>query len=121
MILEDNIQKQGVKTMRVMKIFICGMLTMMVSGCAAFSSRIVGMGPFAGVRTDYMMCFQRDRIDPGSRIHPALAVLDFPFSLAGDILFLPYDICVTGHSYPYSLTNEVPSKRENSEIHKSSE
>jgi uncharacterized protein YceK len=44
------------------------------------------------------MCFDRHSIDPDSRIHPALAVVDMPFSLVGDILFLPYDACSGGQS-----------------------
>jgi uncharacterized protein YceK len=42
------------------------------------------------------MCFDRNSIDPASRIRPALAVVDMPFSLVGDILFLPYDACSGG-------------------------
>jgi len=38
------------------------------------------------------MVFNRSSTDPDSRIHPALAVVDTPFSFVGDILFLPYDI-----------------------------
>jgi len=37
------------------------------------------------------MIADRESIDPTSRIHPALAILDMPFSFVGDILFLPYD------------------------------
>jgi uncharacterized protein YceK len=60
-------------------------------GCSAIGSRVVGERYFSGVRTDYAMCFDKASIDPDSRIHPALAVVDMPFSLVGDILFLPYD------------------------------
>ena len=62
-----------------------------LTGCSAIGSRVVGERYFSGVRVDYAMCFDRASIDPDSRIHPALAVVDTPFSLVGDILFLPYD------------------------------
>ena len=53
--------------------------------------RVVDEGYFIGVRTDTAMLFDRGSIDPESRINPALAIVDMPFSFAGDILFLPYD------------------------------
>ncbi len=62
-----------------------------LTGCSAIGSRVVGERYFSGVRCDYAMCFDRASIDPESRINPALAVVDMPFSLLGDILFLPYD------------------------------
>jgi uncharacterized protein YceK len=72
-------------------ILLCGVCA--VSGCAAIGSRVVGDGYFQGVRCDYAEMFHRDTIDPDSRIHPALAAIDMPFSFIGDILFLPYDAC----------------------------
>ena len=72
-------------------ILLCGLCA--VSGYAAIGSRIVGDGYFQGVRCDYAELFHRDTIDPQSRIHPALAAVDMPFSFVGDILFLPVDIC----------------------------
>ena len=63
----------------------------LVAGCSAIGSRVVGERYFSGVRCDYAMCFERSRISPESRTHPALAVVDTPFSLVADILFLPYD------------------------------
>ncbi len=62
-----------------------------MTGCSAIGSRVVGERFFSGVRSDYAMCFNRASIDPDSRIHPALAAVDVPFSFIGDILFLPYD------------------------------
>jgi uncharacterized protein YceK len=53
------------------------------------------------------MVFDRSSIDPDSRIHPVLAIVDTPFSFVGDILFLPYDIyqgCDSSHP-----TNAVAS------------
>src|SRR2546422_3788381 len=64
-----------------------------VTGCSAIGSRVVGGRYFSGLRCDYAMCFDRSSIEQGSRIHPALAVVDMPFSFVGDILFLPYDAC----------------------------
>ena len=72
-----------------------------VSGCAAISSRIVGDGYFQGVRCDYAELFHRETFDPQSRIHPALAAVDMPFSFVGDILFLPFDFygrCENSHN-----------------------
>jgi uncharacterized protein YceK len=65
--------------------------TGIICGCSAVGSRIVGDRYFSGVRVDYAMIFDRERFDPSSRIHPALAAIDTPFSLVGDVLFLPYD------------------------------
>lgn len=62
-----------------------------LTACSAVGSRVVGERYFSGFRTDYAMCFDKTSIDPDSRIDPALAVVDMPFSLVGDILFLPYD------------------------------
>ena len=64
----------------------------MVSGCAAFNSRIVGSGYFQGVRCDYNEMFHPETFDPQCRINPALAAVDMPFSFVGDILFMPNDI-----------------------------
>lgn len=75
-------------------------LVVMMSGCAAIGTRIIHKEPFAGVKTDYAMCFHRDGIDPQCRIHPALAIVDAPFSLVADLLFLPWDI---GHTSGHSL------------------
>jgi uncharacterized protein YceK len=52
---------------------------------------VVGDRYFSGVRAVHAMCFDRASLDPGSRIHPALAVVDMPLSLVGDIVFLLYD------------------------------
>jgi uncharacterized protein YceK len=61
------------------------------TGCSAIGTRIVGGGYFSGVRGDAAMIGDRESIDPSSRVHPAFAVVDMPFSFVGDILFLPYD------------------------------
>lgn len=61
------------------------------AGCSAIGTRIVDGGYFTGVRGDYDMMFRRETIDPKSRVHPVLAVVDMPFSCVADILFLPYD------------------------------
>jgi len=37
------------------------------------------------------MLFDREGIDPSSRVNPVLAVVDAPFSFVVDVLFLPYD------------------------------
>ena len=63
-----------------------------VSGCAAFSSRIIGNGYFQGVRCDYNEMFYPETIDTQCRINPALAAVDMPFSFVVDILFVPIDI-----------------------------
>jgi uncharacterized protein YceK len=76
------------KTLRLLLLLSVGCA---LTGCSAIGSRVVGGRYFSGVRNDYTMCFDRTSIDPDSRIHPALAVVDMPFSLVGDILFLPYD------------------------------
>ncbi len=39
------------------------------------------------------MIGNRQSIDPASRYHPVLAMIDMPFSLVADILFLPRDAC----------------------------
>jgi uncharacterized protein YceK len=61
------------------------------AGCSAIGRRVVGGGYFCGVRGDAAMISDRESIDPSSRIHPAMAALDMPFSFIGDVLFLPYD------------------------------
>ena len=81
---------------------VCAIALLVTSGCAAIGTRIIHKEPFAGVKTDYAMCFHREGIDPQCRIHPALAVLDAPFSLVVDVLFLPFDI---GHSSGHSLSH----------------
>ena len=87
--------------MRRLSLFILLSGLCLVCGCAAVRSRTIGYrqggvgGPpfFSGVSLDYIQVFDRDSItDPGMRFHPALAVVDAPFSFAGDILFLPYDV-----------------------------
>ena len=70
---------------------LCGLAV--ATGCGSIGGRVVDNRSFAGVRVDYAMCFDRSSIDPECRINPALAVVDAPFSLVGDILFLPYDCC----------------------------
>jgi len=70
------------------------------AGCSAIGTRITEGGYFAGVRGDFEMVFDRGSIDPESRVSPVLAVVDVPFSLVGDILFLPYDVycdCRSSH------------------------
>ena len=83
----------------------CAAILVMTSGCAAIGTRIIHREPFAGVKTDYAMCFHRDGIDPQCRINPALAVIDAPFSLVADVLFLPWDI---GHTSGHSLAHPPP-------------
>jgi uncharacterized protein YceK len=61
------------------------------AGCSAIGTRVGGGRYFSGVRADAAMIGDRERFDPTSRFHPALAAIDMPFSLVGDILFLPYD------------------------------
>jgi uncharacterized protein YceK len=75
---------------KIIPIFLlCGLCA--ASECAAISSRIVGNGYFQGVQCDYDEMFRRNTIDPESRIHPALAAVDMPFSFVGDVLFVPCD------------------------------
>ena len=88
---------------------LCAMLIVMTAGCAAIGTRIIHMEPFAGVKTDYAMCFHRDGIDPQCRIHPAFAVIDAPFSFVTDLLFLPWDI---GHNSGHSLSHPPPIARD---------
>jgi uncharacterized protein YceK len=71
-------------------ILLCGMC--FLCGCAAIASRIGCDRNFSGVRCDYAMVFNRSSIDPSSRMHPVLAIIDSPFSFVGDILFLPLDV-----------------------------
>src|SRR5579863_10019476 len=71
-------------------ILLCGGICA-VSGCAAFSSRIVGDGYFQGVRCDYNEMFHPATFDPQCRINPAFAAIDMPLSFIGDILFVPND------------------------------
>ena len=78
--------------MKKFPLFLAACIGFALTGCSAIGSRVVGERYFSGVRTDYAMCFDRASIDPDSRIHPAFAVVDVPFSLVGDILFLPYDV-----------------------------
>ena len=68
------------------------------TGCSAIGSRVVGNRYFSGVRSDTAMLFDRQRFDPTERVHPASALIDMPFSLVGDILFLPYDVCRGGRT-----------------------
>jgi uncharacterized protein YceK len=75
-------------------IFLGGLCTF--TGCSAIGSRVIGDRYFSGVRADTAMLFDRERFDPTERVHPVLAVVDMPFSLVGDILFLPYDACRGG-------------------------
>jgi uncharacterized protein YceK len=82
------------------------------AGCSAVGTRIVGDRYFSGVRADYSMVFDRSSVDPDSRVHPALAVLDAPFSLVGDVLFLPYDAYQECTSSPSTNTLALASPRE---------
>ena len=63
------------------------------SGCASIGMRVVGSGGnyFSGVRGDALMIGDRKNIDPSSQVHPAIALLDMPFSLIADIVLLPRD------------------------------
>src|SRR5438067_2207278 len=73
---------------------LCFACTIFCSGCAAVGTRIVGSYPrpyFSGVRGDAAMIGDRKSISPNSRCNPALAVIDMPFSLLADILFIPFD------------------------------
>ena len=90
---------------RCIIISVFATLAMALSGCAAIGTRIIHREPFAGVKTDYAMCFHREGISPECRIHPALAVVDSPFSLVADVLFLPWDF---GHDAGHSLWNPPP-------------
>ena len=76
-------------------IFVCALSC---AGCSSIGTRVVGGGYFSGVRNDAAMIGDRENMDPNSRINPALAVLEMPFSLVGDILFLPYDAFYDRHS-----------------------
>ena len=90
---------------KMMSLFLlCGLCA--VSGCAAIGSRVVGDGYFQGVRCDYAEMFHRDTIDPQSRIHPALAAVDTPFSFVGDILFC---LLYTSPSPRDGLLSRMPS------------
>jgi uncharacterized protein YceK len=51
--------------------------------------------------------FHRDTIDQQSRIHPALAAVDLPFSFVGDILFLPFDTVMISNAS--GCTNAISS------------
>ena len=97
----------GITRMRRIASFIllCGVG--FVCGCSAIGSRVVGDRYFSGVRCDYAMVFERSSIDPSSRVHPVLAVVDTPFFFVGDILFLPYDVYEGCDSSP--ITNAVAS------------
>ena len=53
------------------------------------------------------MIGDREIIDPSSRIHPAFATLDMPFSLLGDILFLPYDAYYDCQSQQFSRAGSL--------------
>jgi uncharacterized protein YceK len=84
---DDNNKRIGTRLAQLLTSLVIGTLT----GCAAIGSRIVDDRYFAGVRCDYEMCFCRSSIDPKCRVNPAIAVIDFPFSLIADIVFLPFD------------------------------
>jgi uncharacterized protein YceK len=81
-------------------VLLAGMCAL--SGCSSIEARTIGYrkggvsGPpfFSGVSLDYIQVFDRDSIEPNRRTHPGWAIADAPFSLVGDILFLPYDMCV---------------------------
>ena len=88
----------GSRMTRILPVALVCAAASALTGCSAIGSRVVGDRYFSGVRCDYAMCFDRASIDPDSRIHPALAVVDTPFSLVGDILFLPCDACRGGRS-----------------------
>jgi len=85
--------------MRQLLMFIPVLGLCILCGCAAVASRTVGYrkggvgGPpfFSGVSLDCIQVGDRDSIEPGLRYNPAIAVIDTPFSLVGDILLLPYD------------------------------
>ena len=95
--------------MRILRFLIC-VCALSCTGCSAFGTRVVGGGYFSGVRGDAAMIGDRESIDPSSRIHPALAVLDMPFSFVGDILFLPYDAC---QAQPANEANKRDSAKKN--------
>ena len=81
----------------------------MVSGCTALCTRVIHSEPFAGVKTDYAMCFHREGISPECRINPAFAIVDAPFSLVADVCFFPFEI---GHHDGHSLWNPPVVKQD---------
>lgn len=97
-----------------MGVCACIMVLVVFSGCAALGTRVIHSEPFAGVKTDYAMCFHRDGISPECRINPLLAVVDAPFSLVVDLCFLPVEI---GHHSGHCLWNPPPIT-ENQETNK---
>jgi uncharacterized protein YceK len=72
-------------------------------GCSALQTREVRTGYFLGVRSDAAWLFDSgfDSEQPPDRF---LAIMDFPFSLVGDVLFLPLDIHDT-HEWPHHSHN----------------
>ncbi len=78
--------------MHILRLLLC-ICAVSCVGCSAIGTRVTGDRYFSGVRGDAAMIGDRESIDPSSRVHPALAFLDMPFSLVADILFLPYDAC----------------------------
>ena len=93
--------------LRHIRAAVCALLIAVSSGCAAIGTRVIHREPFAGVKTDYAMCFHREGISSECRIHPIVAIVDSPFSLIADVLFLPFDL---GHDAGHSLWN--PPKTE---------
>jgi uncharacterized protein YceK len=84
------------------------------SGCSAIISRkleAIGSSPppplyFGGVRSDYEISLGPSRGD-NPWFCPVYSVIDFPFSLGADVLFLPYD-CYTDYHYTNNTTMKLP-------------
>jgi uncharacterized protein YceK len=69
-------------------------LPLFVSGCSSVISRSIACAAapppplyLGGVRTDWMVLTESDIWQP-----KVYGVIDLPFSLAGDVILLPYDI-----------------------------
>jgi len=105
--------KRNKTTFRYIQVTVCVLATAMLFGCAALGTRIIHSEPFAGVKTDYAECFHRDGISPECRINPIFAVIDAPFSLVVDLVYLPFEI---GHHAGHSLSHPPSIERNQGSI-----
>lgn len=67
------------------------MSTILCSGCGAIGSRITGCcgDYFSGVRGDALLV--AGKAEGGTGCDPLVGIVDMPFSLVADVIFIPHD------------------------------